>query len=242
MTSLFEQLQREWETGQRPEIFSKDMPTDENGLAALGGDLSIELVLEAISKGYFPWTGEHPIPWYSPDPRLILKPSEFYASKSLRKLQRKGTYSIHFDRDYSATMNACRGMERLGQSGTWITDNMMKSYTTLHQHWITHSVEVYREQELVGGLYGFTLGKAFFGESMFSHEPNTSKLALYALCQQLTLWDFAFIDCQQETSHLQSLGAYAISREEYLEELAEALQSPSHHSSWVEFSPTLSER
>lgn len=226
--TFWDELQR----GVRPAYFPDDLVPGEDGLVALGGDITVETVLEAYAKGMFPWTGEHPIPWCSPDPRLILPPPLFDASRSLRKLQRKGRYTVRFDHNFQGVMGACASTPRPNQPGTWITTNMRQVYGTLYRMNIAHSVEVYEDGELCGGLYGLSLGRAFFGESMFSSQSNTSKLALYTLSQRLVKHGFLFIDCQQETEHLQSLGAYPIPRVDYLELLNEALAYPSHHYSW----------
>lgn len=214
-------------------VFPDDLEPNAHGLVALGGELSVPILLEAYSKGIFPWTGEHPIPWYSPDPRLILEPSAFRASRSLRKLARSDRFEVRFDTDFEGVVRACANMPRPGQDGTWITPNMIRAYTALHRLHLAHSVEVFEDGELVGGLYGVSLGRAFFGESMFSRVSNTSKLALYRLCQWLEARDFHLIDCQQETPHLESLGAVAISRSEYLERLRVALREPTLQHRWV---------
>lgn len=198
----------------------------EDGLVAIGGVLSPRAVLEAYRKGIFPWTGEHPIPWYSPDPRLILEPGAVKVRRSLRQRIRNGGWTLRFDQNFEAVVSMCATTPRRGQDGTWITPNMMATWSKLHHMGHAHSVEVYRERRLVGGLYGLALGGAFFGESMAAREPDASKVALVALCRHLEACGFALIDCQQETGHLKSMGAVAIPRRAYLERLSEALERP----------------
>lgn len=213
--------------------FPDDLVPDDDGLMALGGELRPELVIEAYRKGMFPWTGDHPIPWYSPDPRLVLFPRDFHASRSLRRVVRRGTFDVHFDRAFTDTMVACATTARRGAAGmTWITPNMIATYTELHRRGVAHSVECYRDGQLRGGLYGLTFGRAFFGESMFAREANASKVALHALCARLVDMGFHFVDCQQVTAHLVSLGGVALSRGEYLDRLAAALDHDSAHHRW----------
>lgn len=212
---------------QEPLFPSPDQLTPlEDGLVALGGVLSPRAILEAYRKGIFPWTGEHPIPWYSPNPRLILAPGELHVTRSLRQRRRNGGFEIGADQRFGAIMSMCATTPRHGQDGTWITPNMVSAWTQLHRQGYAHSVEVTRDGELVGGLYGLALGGAFFGESMASREPDTSKLALWWLCERLEALGFAFIDCQQETPHLKRMGAAPVSRAEYLRRLDAALLHP----------------
>ncbi|MFN3198925.1 MAG: leucyl/phenylalanyl-tRNA--protein transferase [Bradymonadia bacterium] len=198
----------------------------EVGLVALGGDLSEATLLEAYSKGLFPWEGRHPLPWCSPDPRAILIPGEFRASRSLKKLARQGRYAITFNTAFTAVMKACASIARPGQSGTWITPRMIKAYTRLHRMGVAQSVEVWPADEvgrtLVGGLYGIRMGQAFFGESMFARAPNVSKLALQAWCARLDSEGVQLIDCQQDTDHLRSLGSMTISRQAFIERIRAA--------------------
>ena len=201
-------------------------------LVYVGGELSEETILQAYARGCFPWSGEAPIPWYSPDPRLVLFPREFKESRNLRRLARSCRYQVRFDTRFRAIMEGCRQIGRKDQNGSWITKNMIDVYTRLHLRGLCHSVEVYREDELVGGLYGLCLGKAFFGESMFSKEPNTSKLALYALCRHLKEHGFHFVDCQQVTGHLMRMGAVPLARNNYLYRLKRALRGNSLEGYW----------
>ena len=187
-------------------------------MLAAGGRLSVDWLLLAYSRGIFPWfnNGE-PILWWSPAPRTLLYPCEFHTSRSLRKLERQGRYSLTEDRDFGAVIRACADEERPGQDGTWINAQMVDAYIDMHRAGFAHSVECYDADELVGGLYGIALGKVFFGESMFSRAPNASKLCLQHLagCGR-----FELIDCQLPTSHLHSLGAREIERTEFEAELA----------------------
>ena len=210
-----------------------DLLPDENGLVGVGGRLSPELVLEMVTRGVFPWTGEHPIPWFSPDPRLILIPNDFKVSRSFAKILRRGDFEVRFDTAFRRVMARCAEVTRPDQDGTWITDNMHEVFGQLHDLGVGHSVEVWRDEELVGGLYGLSLGSAFFGESMFHTARDMSKVALHALCERLVDWGFDFIDCQQETSHLASLGAVAVPRVQYLERLDRALAQPTRVGPWA---------
>ncbi len=215
--------------------FLDGLEPDEFGLVYLGGELCAETVLAAYARGCFPWTGSDPVPWYSPDPRLVLYPGSFRISRSLRKVRDRRIYVVRFDFDFEAVMRSCAGVKREGQNGTWITENMIDVYTDLHCAGAAHCVGVYRDGILRGGLYGLSLGRAFFGESMFSLEPDTSKLALWALCDYLEKKGFDFIDCQQVSPHLMSLGAVPISRTEYLVALKKALGRGGRFGSWGGF-------
>jgi leucyl/phenylalanyl-tRNA--protein transferase len=192
---------------------------DPEGLLAAGGDLSIERLLNAYSQGIFPWYSDpDPILWWSPDPRLILRPDKLHISKSLRKLQKKSLYRVTYDVDFKQVISLCAAT-RAHQEGTWITPDIAHAYTQLHKQGYAHSVEVWRGNELVGGLYGVALDRVFFGESMFSLESNTSKLAFVTLIEDLVEHGFKLIDCQVETPHLRSLGAELMPRDEFLEHL-----------------------
>ncbi|QTA84873.1 leucyl/phenylalanyl-tRNA--protein transferase [Desulfonema magnum] len=230
--SIFKQVMTELANGQRSPAFSDTLEPDQYGLVYVGGEISVYTVIEAYTKGCFPWTGSHPVPWFSPDPRLVLFPKNFRASRSLRKLARQKKFKVRFDADFRAVMENCAAIPRKGQKGTWITENMKETYCELHDMHIAHSVEVYQNEQLCGGLYGLTFGHAFFGESMFSRVPSTSKLALYVLCVVLAAKKFDFIDCQQITSHLMRLGAVPLSHREYMKRLNRTLAAESHHESW----------
>lgn len=198
------------------------------GLLAIGGDLSAERLLLAYSLGIFPWynPGE-PILWWSPDPRCVLFPSELHISRSMRRLLQRHSYRISINEDFPRVIYWCRRLRlELDGSGTWITKEMQQAFVRLHQLGFAHSVECWDEDELVGGIYGVCLGRCFFGESMFSRRPNTSKLALIALVRRLAELGFKFLDCQQTTPHLMSFGAREISREEFLQKLQEGELPP----------------
>lgn len=213
--------------------FPDELRPDPSGLVMHGGELHPDVLIEAYQRGIFPWSGHDPIPWCAPNPRLVLPPTKFHASRSLRKLARSTRFTITFDRDFTAVMRACAETPRAEPEGTWITPNMIAVYTELFHRHIAHSVEVRANGELVGGLYGLTFGRAFFGESMFHRAPNASKLALFALCQRLAERDFHFVDCQAITLHLMSLGAVPIPLSEYLRRLHRALAFPSFHEEWT---------
>ncbi len=206
-------------------IFPSPKLTRNDGLLALGGDLSEERLLLAYSMGIFPWYSEgSPILWWSPDPRLILIPEELKVSRSLRKAIIKGTFKVTVDTAFEQVMRGCSEIERKGQDGTWITEDMIEAYTSLHRSGYAHSVESWHNGELVGGLYGIILGKAFFGESMFSKMSNASKVAFVTFVETLKEQGFKLIDCQVKTEHLLSLGAKEVSRKKFLEMLKKALK------------------
>ena len=203
-----------------------------NGLLAAGGDLSTERLLEAYRQGVFPWfnAGE-PILWWSPDPRMVLFPDEFKVSRSLRRRLRRDDYAIRVDTAFEAVMRAC-AEPRAGQDGTWISEAMIAAYGRLHAAGHAHSVETWIDGELVGGLYGIALGRAFFGESMFTRVTDGSKLALAHLVAQLKRWQYGLIDCQMVTGHLASLGARPIPRGVFSARLAELTGQPGCPGTW----------
>ena len=212
--------------GRRPMFPPADrIRPDSTGLVALGGELTPEVLIEAYRKGIFPWEGRQPIPWFSPDPRMILVPRAFRATKSLEKRDRRGTLEVHFDGAFPEVIEACATTRRPREVGTWISDTVIRAYTRLWHLGVAHSVEVREGGELVGGLYGLAMGRAFFGESMFYRRRDASKIALWHLCRRLHKAGYHFIDCQQETGHLRRLGAVAIPRLRYLRLLDEALES-----------------
>ena len=233
--SLFTRLLSDLASGRRETAFPQELIPDEIGIAYMGADLTVPTVIEAYVRGCYPYTGSDPIPWFSPDPRLVLFPDDFRASRRLNRLARQNRFTIRFDTDFTEVMRGCATIPRKDQPGTWITDNMISVYAELFDLRIAHCVSVYdADGELCGGLYGLTFGRAFFGESMFSAAPNTSKLALYALCRRLSAWRFDLIDCQDVTAHLMRLGAVPMSRREYLTRLHLTLQYPSRHKSWAD--------
>lgn len=195
---------------------------DPDGLLAIGGDLSPQRLIQAYAAGIFPWYSEgSPILWWSPDPRLVLFPGEFKRHKNLRRLVHSNKFSITMDKDFAAVVEACSKVERKGQDGTWITREMQEAYIRLFELGFAHSVECRLDGKLAGGLYGVSLGKIFFGESMFHYVADASKVALWHLVDFLLENDFKLIDAQQDTPHLRSLGARLIPRKEFLKILAE---------------------
>ena len=191
-----------------------------DGLLAFGGDLSPQRLIVAYANGIFPWYSENePILWWSLDPRLIMRPGEMRISKSLKRTMKSGKFEVRIDTNFREVMLHCADTPRKDQDGTWIMDEMIEAYCHLHELGLAHSFETYQNGELVGGLYGVSIGKVFFGESMFHTVTDASKVAFYHLHRFLEEHDFKLIDCQQETSHLMSLGAYSIPRSEFLDEL-----------------------
>ena len=206
-------------------IFPVPELAEEDGLLAVGGDLSKDRLLLAYSMGIFPWySDDSPVLWWSPDPRLILIPEELKVSRSLRQVIKKGVFAVTMDTAFGEVIRSCAEMRRGGQQGTWITEEMIEAYIRLHRAGYAHSIESWHDDELVGGLYGIALGKAFFGESMFAKKSSASKVALVALAEYLRRLDFSFIDCQVTTEHLKSLGAREIRRKKFLQMLKKALQ------------------
>jgi leucyl/phenylalanyl-tRNA---protein transferase len=192
-----------------------------NGLLAAGADLSLPRLLEAYRSGIFPWfANDQPILWWSPDPRTVLFPSEMKVSRSLARTMRNTRFEVRADTAFDEVIEGCRRPRR-GESGTWISAEMAAAYGALHRAGFAHSVEAWLEGDLVGGLYGVALGRAFFGESMFTRVSNASKVALVALARQLAQWGFGVIDCQMNTAHLASFGAREIPRAEFTRRLRE---------------------
>ena len=204
------------------------------GLLAIGGDLAAARLLEAYRHGIFPWYSQgQPIMWWSPDPRAILFSGKIKISRSLAKTIRQNRFGISFDRAFPDVVQACS--EPRGKQtgvGTWITPAMMAAYCKLHEMGRAHSVEIWQAEKLVGGLYGISLGRAFFGESMFSRVSNSSKIALTMLAIQLERWHFHFIDCQLPSDHLSSLGVESVTREEFLQALKTALTFKDKPGAW----------
>lgn len=203
-----------------------------NGLLAAGGDLSPARLIDAYSRGIFPWfnTGD-PILWWSPDPRMVLFPDELKVSRSLRKEIRKTHYEVRLDSAFPQVMQGC-AEPRSGQAGTWITAPMIAAYTRLFENGVAHSAECWIDGELAGGLYGLAIGKMFYGESMFSRASNASKIAFVHLVWQLQRWGFGMIDCQMKTAHLASFGAREIRRAEFMQRLTELVQYPDSPGHW----------
>ena len=206
---------------------------DPNGLLAMGGDLSVERLLEAYRHGIFPWfnPGE-PILWWSPDPRMVLVPGEVCVSRSLAKRIRNGGFEVRVDTAFAEVMRACAA-PREDAFGTWISPAMIAAYTRLFDAGYAHSVETWHDGRLVGGLYGVAIGRMFYGESMFSREPDASKVALVRLAQQLQRWEFGLIDCQMETPHLANMGARTMPRAAFTARLAELVNLPHLPGPWT---------
>jgi len=217
-------------------VFPHPALADPSGILAVGGDLSPERLLLAYEWGIFPWFNEgEPIFWWSPDPRFVLFPTELNVSKSMRPYFNQRKFEVTFDTHFEAIMRACQSQYRQGQfGGTWITEDMVAAYIRLHELGYAHSVEVWKEEELVGGLYGISLGKVFFGESMFAYESNASKFGFITLVKKLQKIGFQLVDCQQETNHLGSLGARAIDRTEFLERLQKNQKAETLVGSWTD--------
>lgn len=221
-------------------IFPPPKLAEPDGLLAVGGDLAPERLIAAYQQGVFPWYSPgDPILWWSPDPRLILEPAKIHVSKSLRKIILQHRFDVRFDFDFSAVIAHCARIPRKEGTGTWITPEMKAAYIQLHQLGLAHSVECWQNEKLAGGLYGVSLGRCFFGESMFAKVANASKVALVALAHMLQEWNFLMIDCQVTTHHLVRMGASEISRNEFLKRLQNGLQYPTLKESWndVEWNP-----
>jgi leucyl/phenylalanyl-tRNA--protein transferase len=213
--------------------------SEPNGLLAAGSELSARRLLAAYRRGIFPWYGEEqPVLWWSPDPRMVLFVDEFRVSRSLGKVARSGRFAVRVDTVFRTVVEACARTARPGQSGTWITPAVVDAYTALHAAGHAHSVEAWREGDLVGGLYGVSIGRMFFGESMFAAETDASKVALVHLVDRLRRADCPLIDCQQQTAHLARLGARAIPRSEFAERLASLVNCPPPAGVWVAAPPS----
>lgn len=209
-----------WLVGDAPFPALELALEEPNGLLCAGGDLSPQRIVDAYRHGVFPWfsPGE-PILWWSPDPRMVLLPGEFRISRSLRRTLRNGQHEVRLDSAFAEVIRACAGIPRAGQPGTWITAHMQRAYRQLFELGIAHSVEVWTNGHLSGGLYGLAIGRMFYGESMFSRDSNASKIALAHLTRFLQTREFGMIDCQMSTPHLASLGAREIPRAHFMAEL-----------------------
>lgn len=205
----------------------------EDGLLAVGGDLKPERLVLAYSQGIFPWYEQgQPILWHSPDPRMVLLASQLHVPRSLAKILRRGDYRVTLDEAFEDVIAGCAAAYRPGQRTTWITPAMRRAYLALHRRGVAHSVEAWRDGRLVGGLYGVSLGAAFFGESMFAAAPDASKAAFATLVAQLVGWRIELVDCQVYTDHLARFGAEEWPRWKYLRALAKALRSPTRPGPW----------
>ena len=218
--------------GREP-IFPDPARAEPNGLLAVGGDLSPERLVAAYSAGVFPWySDESPILWWSPDPRLVLDAGRLHLPRSLRKVVRQGRYRITCDEAFDRVVGRCAAQVRPGQEGTWITPEMQEAYRRLHQLGLAHSFEAWEAGALAGGLYGVSLGAAFFGESMFADRPDASKVALVRTVAWLADHGIDLIDCQVRTEHLVRFGAEEIRRAEFLRRLSRALTRPTQSGRW----------
>ncbi|MGC6533506.1 MAG: leucyl/phenylalanyl-tRNA--protein transferase [Flavobacteriales bacterium] len=212
-------------------VFPDPMHADEQGLLAVGGDLSMDRLLLAYESGIFPWyNDDQPLLWWSPDPRCVLQPSEVKVSKSMRNVLNRADFEVTADQAFPEVIRAC--MDTRKCEGTWLNEDMVSAYINLHRLGIAHSIEVWRGDALVGGLYGLSLGNLFFGESMFSKANNMSKVAFICLARGLERWGMPLIDCQVENDHLISLGAQAMPRAEFLEHLRRGMEAPTRRGSW----------
>lgn len=209
----------------------------EEGIVAMGGDLSAERLILAYSKGIFPWysSDKSPILWWSPDPRFVLFPENLIVSKSMRPYFNQNKFKVTWDQNFEDVIKNCQKIDREDQLGTWITSKMLAAYIQLHKMGYAHSVEVWLDNELVGGLYGISLGKVFFGESMFAKVSNASKFGFISLVNQLKQKGFLLIDCQQETKHLESLGANAIKRKDFIDILNHNNIEETYIGSWENY-------
>jgi leucyl/phenylalanyl-tRNA--protein transferase len=205
-----------------------------NGVLAVGGDLSVQRLIEAYKKGIFPWYNEgEPILWWSPAKRFILFLEELHISKSMRRVINSGIFTVSFDTNFPEIIHHCAGVSRGGETGTWITQDMIEAYTALYEAGYAHSVEVWKDNKIVGGLYGVSLGRCFFAESMFHLETNASKFALIELVEFLKQHGFKFLDAQVYTEHVETMGAKNISRKEFMRLLQEGLQYETLKGKWT---------
>jgi leucyl/phenylalanyl-tRNA---protein transferase len=214
-------------------IFPPPEGASREGVVAIGGDTSPERLILAYSQGIFPWPHEGmPLLWFSPDPRFVLDLKQIRVDRSLRKRIRKDPFEIRTDTAFRKVMKACAKIPRPRQDGTWITDELVEGFTSLHNHGFAHSVEAWLDGRLVGGLYGVSLGGGFFGESMFAKESDASKVATVTLAGNLLAWGFSFIDCQVYTDHLARFGATEWPRDRYLRALRTTLSRPTRQGPW----------
>ncbi len=224
--------------GPDPMWFPPVDDTDEDGILAVGGDLSIQRLVQAYRRGIFPWYSEGlPILWHCPDPRFVLDPQQLHVPKSLRKVMNRGTFEVRFDTAFEAVIDGCAKTRRPGQRGTWITRDMRKAYARLFEQGLVHTSEAWSHGRLVGGLYGVSLGSAFFGESMFAHADDASKVAFATLVEWMRAQGVTVIDCQQETAHLARFGAEPWPRARFIAALELAMANPTNQGRWVAPTP-----
>jgi leucyl/phenylalanyl-tRNA--protein transferase len=206
---------------------------DPNGLLAVGGDLSLPRLLNAYRAGIFPWFEEsQPILWWSPQPRAVVYPERLYINRSLRKALRRNDFEVSFDQDFAGVLDGCAQLSPK-RPGTWITDDMRAAYQNLHNAGWAHSVEVWRDKKLIGGLYGVAINRMFYGESMFSREANASKIAFVHLCGQLQEWGYPLIDCQVSNDYLESMGAEEMDRASFKKYLQSFASGDGHPQKWA---------
>lgn len=211
-----------------------------NGVLAIGGDLGFERLMLAYQYGIFPWyNADDPIIWWHPDPRFVLFTEDVRITKSMRPYFNQERFRLTLDQNFEAVLRACKTVKRKDQKDTWISEDIIRAYTTLHEQGYAHSVEVWEGNDLVGGMYGVSLGKIFFGESMFSKVSNASKFGLIALCHILHKKGFPFIDCQISNSHLKSMGGRYISRSAFLAYLRANMKMETLRGSWASFTDGL---
>jgi len=219
---------------RREVAFPDPRDAEPDGLLAVGGDLSPERLVAAYAAGVFPWFGPgSPILWWSPDPRLVLLPERLHVPRSLARTIRRGRYRVTADTAFSRVIRACAGADRPGQDGTWITGAMVAAYERLHALGVAHSFEAWEGDELAGGLYGVSLGTAFFGESMFAVRPDASKVAFVRSVEHLAAAGVGLVDCQVHTDHLERFGAEEIPRLDFLDRLDVALEAPTRQGRWT---------
>lgn len=219
--------------GADPSAFPPAESANEDGILAVGGDLSPTRLIAAYQRGIFPWYSEGlPILWHCPDPRFVLVPEKLHVPKSLKKTAREAPYRLTLDTAFEQVIDGCASTRRPGQRGTWITRDMRRAYVTLHQLGLAHSCEAWRGADLVGGLYGVCLGKVFYGESMFARADDASKLAFVTLVQWMIGWGVQLIDCQQETAHLARFGAEAWPRKRFLSAVEVLAKLPTKRGAW----------
>jgi len=215
-------------------VFPSPSEAEPDGLIAVGGDLSPLRLLNAYADGIFPWfRDEEDVFWFSPDPRMVLFPSELKVSSSLSRVIRSGKFEVRCDTVFPEVIEACASAFRPGQEGTWIDKEFTDAYTELHQLGYAHSFETYLDGKLCGGLYGVSIGRAFFGESMFHKTSEASKVAFYVMVEKIKTWQFDFVDCQVETDLVKKLGAKPVPRDDYLELLKKAISHPTLKGKWV---------
>jgi leucyl/phenylalanyl-tRNA--protein transferase len=218
--------------------FPPTSQAEPSGLLAVGGDLSVERLLRGYALGIFPWYEEPPILWFSPDPRMLIEPGALHVARRLRRTLRQGRFELRLDTAFTRVIQKCAEVPREEERGTWITPEMIEAYVALHERGWAHSCEAWQGDELVGGVYGVSLGGAFFAESMFHRATDASKAALAALVWQVEAWGFTLFDCQLPTPHLASLGAKPWPRERFLSALEHALAAPTRRGRWA-FEPGL---